>query len=251
MAVVGGGNLAWHLVVVLQKAGVEVALVARDPASKQGWRVPVLAYAELADFGPDLVFLAVPDDAIGEVSLRLAQLLGPAVPVVHTSGATAIGRIAEHFQFRGALWPIRSLRRGEMVDTWREVPLAYWAEDPGLRAALERLCQRLSDTAYALDDGQRAQLHLAAVFSNNFVTWLYQISYELCAAKDIPFRTLLPIIQHTALRQDGTPPRITQTGAAARGDVATMQRHLELLEGYPEYAALYAQISGLIGEGVR
>jgi len=62
---------------------------------------------------------------------------------------------------------------------------------------------------------------------------------------------LLPIIKNTALKQDGTAPRLTQTGAAARGDMVTMARHLELLDGRPEYARLYQFMSNLIGEGVK
>ncbi|MEL7161162.1 MAG: DUF2520 domain-containing protein, partial [Bacteroidota bacterium] len=68
--------------------------------------------------------------------------------------------------------------------------------------------------------------------------------------KDIPFETLLPIIKHTALKQDGTPPRLTQTGAAARGDRATMERHLDLLRGKTDYVGLYREFSRLIGEGL-
>ena len=168
---------------------------------------------------------------------------------VHTSGATPITAINPYFTRRGALWPIRSLRAGEPVGNWRDLPLVYHGSDLPLTQVLGRLSSEVSDTVYSLDDEQRAQLHLAAVFSNNFVTWLYEISHQLCTEKDIPFETLLPIIRNTALSQTGSAPRERQTGAAARGDGATMARHLALLAKHPRYAALYREISALIAEG--
>jgi len=171
--------------------------------------------------------------------------------VVHTSGATSIDTIDPYFKQRGAFWPIRSLRQGEPVQDWQDLPLVYHANNAALTQVLGKLSGELSKSTYALDDEQRARLHLAAVFSNNFVTWLYQISHELCTEQNIPFATLLPIIKNTALKQDGTAPRLTQTGAAARGDTATISRHLELLDGHPEYTRLYQFMSNLIREGTE
>jgi len=247
--VIGAGNLAWHLVQVLQKAGCDVALVSRDPTRVADWPVRVVPIADI-DPEPDLVFLAVPDDVINRVSTELSLQLAATVPVVHTSGATAVTAVSSYFKRRGALWPIRSLRAGEPVGDWQDLPLAYHGTDAALTQVLSGLCGRLSNLAYELDDDQRAGLHLAAVFSNNFVTWLYQISHELCSESGIPFETLLPIIKNTALMQDGTAPRLTQTGAAARGDLATIARHLELLDGRPDYTRLYKFMSNMIQTGI-
>lgn len=248
--VVGAGNLAWHLVPVLQKAGHDVGLVSRDPGRVAEWPVRVVPISDI-DPEPDFVFLAVPDDAIAQVSSEISLQLAANVPVVHTSGATPATVINPYFKRRGALWPIRSLRAGEPVSDWRDLPLAYHGTDAALTQVLGKLSGELSDLTYQLDDEQRSKLHLAAVFSNNFVTWLYEISHELCTESGIPFETLLPIIKNTALKQDGTAPRQTQTGAAARGDLATISRHLELLDGRPEYTRLYKFMSNLIQTGVN
>jgi len=63
IVVIGAGNLAWHLVVVLQNLGKQVALVSRKPTTVADWPVPVYTLAEVP-FTPDLIFLAVPDNAI-------------------------------------------------------------------------------------------------------------------------------------------------------------------------------------------
>ena len=250
IVVVGAGNLSWHLVQVLDGAGHAVTLVSRRPERVADWPVRVVALGDLSE-EIDLVLLAVPDGHIHTASTTLSLHLPPGLPIVHTSGATPAVLINSHFARRGALWPIRSLRAGEVVTDWRDVPLVYHSDDAELAATLRTLASELSHQTYALDDAQRARLHLAAVFSNNFVTWLYQISQELCAEADIPFEVLLPIIQNTALKQDGTPPKLTQTGAAARGDQATMNRHLALLNDHPAYADLYRTLSNLIQAGVK
>lgn len=247
--VVGAGNLSWHLVQVLQQAGHDVGLVSRQPSRIADWPVRVIGYSDL-DETTDLLILAVPDNAIHAASTELASHFSADTPIVHTSGATPVALINSHFARRGALWPIRSLRAGEAVSDWQDVPLVYHAENTALAQVLRRLCEEQSQHVYALDDAQRAGLHLAAVFSNNFVTWLYEISHQLCTESGIPFEALLPIIRDTAGKQDNSAPRFRQTGAAARGDTATMNRHLSLLHQHPEYADLYRTFSRLIGEGL-
>lgn len=269
--VIGTGNLAWHLVPNLERIGLEVAVWTRDidrfdyQSSKVGFRDGRDSYAavftrkNLSGFAKtadgslsfDAVFLAVPDDYIGSVSDRLSQLLAATTPIIHTSGATTTTKINDYFTIRAALWPIRSLRRGEVVAEWKDLPLVYFCDDAIFEDQLAVWAGKMSELTYRLDNEQRAQLHLAAVFSNNFTTWLCQIAYELCEEKNVPFEALVPIIKNTFSRIDATEPALRQTGAAQRGDEATMKRHLDLLEQQPAYADLYRRLSAMIREGMR
>ena len=241
LAIVGSGNLAWHLAGVLD--GPTVYYRGDEPS--ENWPCPLRHLSRIAASPPSAVLLAVPDGAIQSVSEHLAEVIPHATPVVHTSGATSIDRIDARFLHRGVLWPIRSLRKPEPVGDWKDLPLVVQANSGVARGFLEQLSGSLSDTVSWLDDRQRAQLHLAAVFSNNFVTALYEVAYDLCEEYGIPFELLLPIIRNTAVTQDGTRPALRQTGAAARGDYVTMQRHLELLDR-GTYRDLYERISALI-----
>lgn len=243
IAIIGAGNLAWHLSGVL---GDRCVVVSRSGRNGLDWPVAVIPPDKLHGYNLFAIILAVPDDAIHPVSERLAAKgYAPTLPIVHTSGATPVDRIAGHFRRRGVLWPIRSLRRGEGVTDWRDLPLVIFGENEEATAYVSNLASSLSDTVTKLNDDQRARLHLAAVFSNNFVTALYEVAYRLCREHDIPFELLLPIIRHTAAGQDGTQPARRQTGAAVRGDEVTMRRHLNLLS-QPRYKGLYRDISALI-----
>lgn len=242
IGIVGSGNLAWHLAGVLPDRSTVLFRAVDD---MRRWPVPLLPLTAVAHREWEALILAVPDAAISEVSHLLASVVDPETPVIHTSGATPLGRISDVFRNRGVCWPIRSLRKGEPVSDWRDLPLVLQADAPGSRDFLTAFAGGLTDRIAWLDDRQRAQLHLAAVFSNNFVTALYDVAFELCAAQAVPFDLLLPIIRHTAGSQDGTRPALRQTGAAARGDRGTMDRHLDLLH-QPAYRHLYRSISDLI-----
>ena len=243
LAIVGSGNLAWHLAGVLDRPTVYY----RGALPSESWPCTLRPLSEIGDHPPRAVLLAVPDAAIRSVSDFLARLVPLATPVVHTSGATPLDQIDRRFAHRGVLWPIRSLRKPEPVGDWTNLPLVVQAGSEVTKRFLAQLAGSLSRTVSWLDDRQRAQLHLAAVFSNNFVTALYEVAYDLCRQHRIPFELLLPIIRHTATTQDGTQPALRQTGAAARGDRVTMQRHLDLLDR-PAYRELYERISALILE---
>ena len=244
IAIVGTGNLAFHLAAVLS---APVVTVSREAEKQVGWASPVVGYDELSSYHPNAVLLAVPDQVIAETSARLSQRLPPDIPVFHTSGATPVGAINEYFHHRGVLWPIRSLRKGEAVTDWKDLPLAIYATDTSSTKFIRQLAESLSDTVTWLDDRQRAQLHLAAVFSNNFVTALYEVSFQLCEDHGVPFELLLPIIRNTAASQTATAPAYRQTGAAVRNDQVTMDRHRSLIAN-PIYRDLYSRMSALIVE---
>ena len=243
LAVVGSGNLAWHLAGVLDHP----AVYYRSILPSEAWPCPLRPLSEIGHHPTPAVLLAVPDGAIRSVSQQLAEILPLTTPVIHTSGATPLDQIDGRFAHRGVLWPIRSLRKTEPVRDWTDLPLVVQANTEESQQLLAQLAGSLSHTVSWLDDRQRAQLHLAAVFSNNFVTALYEVAHDLCKQHHIPFELLLPIIRNTATTQDGTRPALRQTGAAARGDYVTMQRHLDLLDR-PAYQELYERISGLILE---
>jgi predicted short-subunit dehydrogenase-like oxidoreductase (DUF2520 family) len=57
---------------------------------------------------------------------------------------------------------------------------------------------------------------------------------------------LRPRLKETADRIIYAHPREMQTGPAIRGDQATMEKHLEMLEKYPELKGLYEVFSRMI-----
>jgi hypothetical protein len=62
---------------------------------------------------------------------------------------------------------------------------------------------------------------------------------DYCAKENISFHLLKPLIQETAMRIETISPKAAQTGPAVRNDIATIQKHLQLLQKHPQLAELY------------
>jgi predicted short-subunit dehydrogenase-like oxidoreductase (DUF2520 family) len=208
--------------------------------------VPGTTDPDRIDPTADAYLLAVPDDAIAAVARQLTGVLSPHALVLHTSGATPTAPLAAFFERAGVFYPLQSFNRTQPLD-WAQVPILYFTLDPADEAACAELAAALSPRTARVDDEQRAQLHVAAVFANNFTNHLFDIAYRIAADASLDFDLLLPLIRRTVARLDGTtPPAEWQTGPAVRGDRATIERHLWALSDHPEWQQLYTLLTELI-----
>ncbi len=189
----------------------------------------------------DWLLLAVRDDAIGEVAAGLAPYVGQAL-ATHTSGATPGTVLAPHFRRFGVFYPLQSFS-SEREPDWSTIPLCVDAVDPSDLIFLEKMAIQLGARAWRINDEQRAALHVAAVFANNFVNHCYTVAEQLLAEKGLPFELLYPLMTETLAKALAHSPAQMQTGPARRGDQATLQRHLDLLAEHPEWQAMYNIIS--------
>lgn len=95
-----------------------------------------------------------------------------------------------------------------------------------------------------MDDENRKILHIAAVFSNNFVNHLFSISKKLTLQKNIKFEYLIPLIKETLEKIiGGEDPDLMQTGPAVRNDVKVINEHLKQLQSTPDYMEIYRVIT--------
>lgn len=202
---------------------------------------------QLSDVPPtaDLYIIAVSDHAIGVVAEELASHISPNTLVVHTSGATPTSVLAPHFDRCGVFYPLQSFSPGRTVD-FSQVPLCLHAEQQADYELLEQLAEKLSEKNYRVSDNQRLQLHLAAVFVNNFTNYLQFISQSIVEEHQLPGALLLPLLQETISKLQELSPADAQTGPAIRDDQATIKRHLALLENHPHWQELYRKLSDSI-----
>lgn len=249
IVVVGTGNVATHLGDRIRAVGGAVTQVMgrnshRVQALAKRWNCNgSLSFATLV-VDADLYLVAVTDDAIAEVGEALAAV-APHGLAAHTSGATP-GRIWQSYLPRhGVFYPLQTFSPDRRPD-WRQVPICVDAAEALDRALLLQLARRMGGTAYEVNDDARAKLHVAAVFVNNFVNHCYYIGEQLCAANDLPFDLLRPLIQETAAKLRQANPASAQTGPARRNDQRTISRHLDYLQAHPNWEALYRQLTASI-----
>jgi predicted short-subunit dehydrogenase-like oxidoreductase (DUF2520 family) len=104
------------------------------------------------------------------------------------------------------------------------------------------LAEKLSTQVHKLDWAGRRQLHLAAVFANNFSNHMAHLGQSLCRQAGLPEELLRPLLRETFSKLDALTAYESQTGPARRGDRETQQAHLNLLTD-PLQRELYQKIS--------
>jgi predicted short-subunit dehydrogenase-like oxidoreductase (DUF2520 family) len=110
------------------------------------------------------------------------------------------------------------------------------------------LAASISDRIYILDSRQRAILHVAAVFANNFTNYLLGVAIDLIRTGDLPSELLESLAKSTVTNAFTYGAMEAQTGPARRGDMKTINRHLKILKKNPEYYELYRVLTDLIGK---
>ena len=90
---------------------------------------------------------------------------------------------------------------------------------------------------------QRQVIHLAAVFACNFTNHCYALANEVLQTEQIPFSTLLPLINETASKVNTLTPQVAQTGPAVRFDENIINKQLELLRHHPRLQKIYELMS--------
>lgn len=193
----------------------------------------------------DLYLLVIPDQAIAPVAEQLAPIISSQSLVLHTSGATPAS-VLDSFKRYGVFYPLQTFSPGREVD-FSEVPLCLYTSVEADFAPLELLAKRISNSVYRVSDAQRLQLHLAAVFVNNFTNYMQHIAQKVVEAHDLPGDLLLPLLQETISKLEDLSPQDAQTGPALRDDQATLERHQKLLEEHPHWQALYR----ILSEGIQ
>lgn len=254
IVLLGAGKLAQHLGPAFAKSGAEVLAVynrhiasAKKLAAGLGPTTLATDQWELLPGNADLYVLAVSDGAIPEVAQALSAAVGENLLVVHTSGATPSTVLADFFGQYGVFYPLQSFSEGRNVD-FLEIPICIDASTPDLLASLSAVAKKISTKVYELTDEQRSQLHVAAVFANNFVNYLLGVSHQILQEAQIPKEILFRLIRETIEKLETGHAHAMQTGPAIRGDAATIARHEILLENKPEALAIYQLISQKIGE---
>ena len=190
---------------------------------------------------PDLVLLCVPDRAIAEVATETP--VGPWI--AHVSGATPLAALVPHAR-RFGLHPLQSFTKTRGAEQLDGVWCAVTAESREARAAAYALAELLGLRPFDLDDDARAAYHAGAAFASNYVVTLRAAARSLLEAAGAPPEALDPLIRGVV------DSGFELTGPIARGDWATVERHLavirserpELEELYLVLAAQTARIAG-------
>jgi predicted short-subunit dehydrogenase-like oxidoreductase (DUF2520 family) len=243
VTIIGSGNVATVFAKLLYKHGHQIAEVysnTKANASKLAESIDAVAFDDIEHLSEssDLYVIAVSDKAIETIvqQLRVKDKL-----TVHTAGSVSINILKEVSSQYGVLYPVQSIRKEMSLET--PIPFAVDGSSFSVIEELTTLAQTLNPQVVHYNDEQRLKLHVAAVFSCNFVNYMYVQSAKFCANEQLDFFLLQSLIEETANRLKDKYPAEVFTGPAVRGDINTINKHLELLQAYPDLYQLYKMLS--------
>lgn len=244
---IGAGNVAWHLAPALENAGHYVKEVYSKSGKSAVKLIGNLYDAQLKenlDFSesPAQIFiLAIPDDAIKSVAQEI--VLPEQSILVHTSGTKGLDELDyAAASANGVFYPLQTFSKVRPV-SFDKIPFFIESDNKQAAEILSKMAQSISKSVNFATSEQRAKMHLAAVFACNFTNHLMRISQDLLAEAKIDFNLLRPLIAETIEKSINLSPEEAQTGPAKRGDIETLDKHMEMLAGNESVQEIYRMIS--------
>lgn len=240
IVIIGTGNVASVLGRKFKQAGHSIEqVVGRDSMAASElayeWDTVSTNYFSQISKNADVYIIAVSDNAIAQV---ISELKLPEKVVAHTAASVPkeiLKDVTSHF---GVFYPLQSLRK-EMM-TLPDIPIFVGASDAKAKNTLDSLAHSISNEKVTVaGDEARLKLHVAAVVVSNFTNHLYKLAEDYCNREGLDFKQLLPLIEETAIRLKEVSPAEAQTGPAIRHDNITIQKHIELLQNFPQLKKIY------------
>ncbi len=216
IVLLGSGNIATHLckAFISSDAVSIIQVYSRNKESLLSVSNLVDTTTSLSDIKEaDVYIIAIPDDAIHSFSETL-----PCTDklVVHTSGSVGMDSLSEKNR-KGVFYPLQTFSKNREVN-YTTVPICVEAEKASDLNLLKRMGQAISENINEINSEERAKIHLAAVFVNNFVNQLYYIGSGLLEENSLSFDLLKPLIVETANKIKTLTPTEAETGPAKRND---------------------------------
>ncbi|NDW09243.1 Rossmann-like and DUF2520 domain-containing protein [Dysgonomonas sp. 520] len=243
VVLIGAGNLATQLALALSDKSVEIVQVysrtvesAKTLADMINCPYTTSLDAVVAD--ADFYIFSVKDSVLEELIGMMPATNGI---WLHTAGSMPMGIFEGFTKNYGVLYPFQTFSKSKKVD-FSVIPIFIEANSSENIAKIEGFCRIISDFVHILSSEKRQYLHLTGVFACNFVNHLYHISEAILAKEDIPFASILPLIEETANKVKDLSPSEAQTGPALRMDKNVIDKHLDLIKD-PSWKEIYSLMS--------
>ena len=257
VVLIGAGNVGVAVCSLLQRRGHEIVGVAsrsRSSAEAGAGRLGTRTMVFDSSFPScDVVLLGVTEDALGEVSARLAPFLAGHEIVCHFAGARgveALEALGDRARGLCALHPVQAV---PSVDAGVDrLPGSAWGVtcSPGVQDwAEEFVSDELGGAPVTVAENDRVSWHAAAVMSSNGIVALLALGESILESigVDDPHAVLGPLTAGTAANAAEAGRAATAlTGPIVRGETSTVERHIDALSKAPELRAAYLNAARLI-----
>lgn len=237
---IGAGTVGTALAVRLKQKGYDVTAVAsrtRASAERLAGMVDgcrVLDNGQAVAEAAEMVFVTTPDGVIPQIAAEVKWHEGQSV--THCSGADSLDILipaAKRGALTGGFHPLQTF--ASIAHAMENIPdstFALEAEEP-LLGRLKEMSVALEGRWIELKPGDKVLYHAAAVFACNYLVTLVKLAADLWETFGVSHHeateALLPLLRGTTnnLQNVGLPDCLT--GPIARGDLGTIQKHLDAL----------------------
>lgn len=247
IAILGTGNVAWHLAPALEEAGHTITEVyGRSEKNIKGITQKLYTAESKTDLDftesiAEIFIIAVRDDAISEIADEI--ILPEDSILLHTSGSVSIEALGySSATYTGIFYPLQSFSKDREI-SFGEVPFLLESEDQTTLQKLKKLAKSLSHLQYVVKSKDRKALHVAAVFASNFSNHMIRLSEEIMSRQGLDFEMLKPLIIETLSKSLELGAKKAQTGPAKREDMNTLEAHHQFLNYNEQVAEIYRLIS--------
>ena len=250
VAIAGAGNVGRAVGRALAEAGYPIAAVmcrTRGSAEAAARFIGAgRAVENPAEAGAaDLVLIGAPDRAIAEVCERIAREGGfrPRAVVMHFSGALSSKALCSAAK-RGArvasLHPLQSFPSPEQGVERLPGTVFTFEGDEEAEETARMVVADLGGETIRVKAEAKPLYHAACCVISNYAAAVADLGFDLMAragiAREHAQRAAMPLLKGTVanIERIGLPAALT--GPIDRGDAATVEAHLEAMEGLPEDA---------------
>ena len=241
VGLIGPGRAGIGLALALTQAGYTVRLHGRK---KKKVPSPLTLTVGDGETAPDwvasagVVILAVRDDGIRPLAeaLAAARAITAEHVVLHLSGVQgqeALGPLVSTRAALGSFHPLQTIVEPERAPARLK---GSWAAVEGMPRAVEtaeRLAQDMGMRPFRIATKAKAIYHAGAVFASNYLVVVEAIAQRLLRHAGLTdadaWAALRPLVEGTFENLGRIEPKDALTGPIARGDTATIMRHIESL----------------------
>jgi len=214
-----------------RKIGATAVVVGRDAIAAQA------------------VWLCVPDREIRKGAEVLSNAGGWQGKIAfHSSGALGSHEL-QALKKRGAAiasaHPLMTFVRG-VVPALAGVPFALEGDAAALRVA-RRIVRDLGGQSFTVKETRKAAYHAWGAFASPLLISLLVSAEQVAGAAGVPRaearRRMLPILRQTLANYAERGPDHSFSGPLIRGDAATLEKHLGVLQKFPGARSVYLALA--------
>ncbi|HWJ04129.1 MAG TPA: DUF2520 domain-containing protein [Verrucomicrobiae bacterium] len=263
--IIGTGTVGASIAIKLHAKGYQIKGIAgRDrPKTEELAKLVGSRATGIGDLimNCQVVFIATPDRVIQALVDEFAEYFHAGQTVIHFSGALR-SDIMESARQRGAqllsIHPLQSFANVKLaLETLEGTHFSIEGDNQELG---EKIVRDLGGIPHLIDGHSKALYHAGAVFASNYLVTLADVAVNLLEKagfeRKAALDSLMPLMKGTLANLERVGLTGALTGPIARGDVATVRAHLEILpqEVLAGYSALglqaanIARAKGTLGE---